>query len=287
MKNRLMKTAANAKIGPELLASGVSVAHKANSKHVDGLRTLTVGGIKSVRASRSELAELMVADALAARAGALKLPKIVVASNGYVIAKYHREPDFRALIDQADIVDVDGMPSVFATRLFCREPLRERVATTDFILDACEVAAREGIRFYLLGSMPGVADAAAGNLQKAYPGLQIAGTRNGYFTADEEEAICRDILESKADMLWLGLGSPLQERFAIRNRHRLGGLGWIRTCGGLFDFYSGRVPRAPQWMQKAGFEWLFRVMQEPRRLAGRYMLTNSSALYHLLTKTHD
>jgi exopolysaccharide biosynthesis WecB/TagA/CpsF family protein len=230
---------------------------------------------------------MMVNDAHAARVGVLPHPKIVVASNGYVIAKYHSDPEFRALIDQADIVDVDGMPSVFATKLLCRRPLTERVATTDFIVDACEAAEENGLRFFFLGSKPGVAQEAAANLVKAYPRLQIAGTRDGYFDPDQEEAICREIVASGADMLWLGMGSPIQERFAIRNRHRLAGLGWIRTCGGLFDFYSGRIPRAPQWMQRVGFEWMFRVLQEPRRLAGRYVMTNSSALYHLMTKTHD
>lgn len=249
--------------------------------------TLFVGGIKSIRATRRELTDIMVADSLAARSGALPFPKLVVASNGYVIAMYHKDAEFRHLIDQADIVDVDGMPSVFATRLFCKEPLKERVATTDFIHDACRVAAEKGLRFYFLGSKPGVAEKAAENLQNLYPGLKIAGTRHGYFTRDREEEICRAIVEAGTDLLWIGLGSPLQERFAVRNRERLAGLTWIRTCGGLFDFYSGRVPRAPQWMQNAGLEWLYRVIQEPRRLAGRYLATNSSALYHLATKTHD
>ncbi len=248
---------------------------------------LFVGGIKSIRATRMELADIMAADAFAARSGALALPKLVVASNGYVIATYHKNAEFRDLIDQADIVDVDGMPSVFATRLFCKRPLKERVATTDFIHDACRVAVEKGLRFYFLGSEQGVAEKAAETLQAIYPGLQIAGTRHGYFGREEEKDICRAIVEAGTDLLWVGLGSPLQERFAVRNRENLAGLGWIRTCGGLFDFYSGRVPRAPQWMQNIGLEWLYRVMQEPRRLAGRYLATNTSALYHLVTKTHD
>jgi exopolysaccharide biosynthesis WecB/TagA/CpsF family protein len=89
------------------------------------------------------------------------------------------------------------------------------------------------------------------------------------------------------DVLWLGLGSPLQESFAVRNRLRLKGVGWIRTCGGMLDYYSGRAPRAPLWMQKAGLEWLFRSAQEPQRLGSRYLRTNLPALYHLLTKTGE
>lgn len=247
--------------------------------------TVLVGGIRSSRATRRELAQQMVDDAMAARAGLSTTPKLIVASNGLVIAKYHQDSEFRSLIAQADIVDVDGMPSVLATRLLCREPLKERVATTDFILDACETAAREGIRFYFLGARPGVARKAAEQLQARFPGLQIVGVRDGYFSADEEEALCADIRASGADVLWLGLGSPLQERFAVRNRARLAGVAWIRTCGGLFDFYSGRIPRAPLWLQKIGMEWLYRVWQEPWRLGKRYVMTNPVALYHLLTKT--
>jgi exopolysaccharide biosynthesis WecB/TagA/CpsF family protein len=250
-------------------------------------RTITVGGIVSTRTTRAELAAELVDDVHAARAGSLALPKLVFASNGMVVARYHTDRHFREMIDQADILDVDGMPLVFATKLLCKHPLKERVATTDFIRDASAVAAREGVRFYFLGARPGHAQASAENLMRMYPGLQFAGTRHGYFTEEDEEALCREIVESGADILWLGLGSPKQEAFALRNRERLAGLAWIRTCGGLFDFYSNFVPRAPLWLQKAGGEWLYRVWQEPKRLGLRYLLTNPAAMYHLLTKTHD
>ncbi|MFZ2994693.1 WecB/TagA/CpsF family glycosyltransferase [Sphingobium sp.] len=248
---------------------------------------ITVGGILNSRLTRAELTVLMCEDTRRARSGELPEPRVVVSSNGLVIAKYHQDTAFKRSIDGADIVDVDGMPLVFATRLLCKTPLRERVATTDFVKDASEMAAKEGIRFYFLGAQGDVAQIAARNLQRAYPGLQIVGTRNGYFSLEEEAALCDEIVQSGADILWLGLGSPKQEAFALRNRHRLAGLAWIRTCGGLFDFYSERLPRAPQWMQGVGLEWLFRVLQEPKRLGGRYMLTNPVALYHLMTKTHD
>lgn len=249
--------------------------------------TLTVGGIVCSRMNRAQLAAAMVADTLKARSGALAEPRIVISSNGMVIARYHADAEFRGLVDASDIVDVDGMPLVMATKLFCRTPLVERVATTDFVRDASAAAAAEGIRFFFLGAAPGVADDAARNLVAAYPGLQIVGTRNGYFPREAEEEVCAQVRESGADVLWLGIGSPYQEQFAFRNRSRLGGLAWIRTCGGLFDFYAERVPRAPDWVQDTGFEWLFRTLQEPRRLTGRYLRTNPVAVYHLLTKTHD
>lgn len=246
-----------------------------------------IGGIPTTRMTRAELAALMVSDVSQARIGALTKPKVIVYSNGQVIANYHRDPVFRALVDQADIVDADGMPLVLATRLLWRRSLSQRVATTDFIRDAAAAAAGAGVRFYFLGGRPGVADLAARNLSQTYPGLEIVGVRDGYFDAADEAGICRAITDARADVLWLGLGSPKQEAFAIRHRDKLAGLAWIKTCGGLFDHASSSVPRAPAWMQAAGLEWLFRSMLEPRRLGLRYLRTNPQALYHLMTKTRD
>lgn len=247
--------------------------------------TLIVGGIPTVRLTRAELAERMVQDCLRARSGEVALPRLVFSSNGATIAYYHGDTAIRQLFDQADLIDADGMPLVFATRLFCAEPLQQRVATTDFIHDAAEAAIRDGLRFYFLGSRPDVARHAAETLGRLHPGLKIVGTRDGFFKREDEAQICREIVEAGTDVVWLGLGTPLQERFAVANRERLAGVGWIKTCGGLFDHYNGTVARAPQWVQDSGFEWLFRAMQEPRRLGWRYLSTSPRALYHLLTNT--
>jgi N-acetylglucosaminyldiphosphoundecaprenol N-acetyl-beta-D-mannosaminyltransferase len=248
---------------------------------------LTIGGIPTIRASRSELARLMVYHHSLVSAGESGIPMIVTSSNGKVIADFHGDPNFRSLMEQADIIDADGMPVVLASRLLCKHPLAERVATTDFIHDAAQAAAAAGIRFFLLGGLPGVADAAALKLQRQHEGLLIAGARNGYFSLEDEQGICDEVLRSGTDVLWVGLGSPRQEAFAVRNREKLRGLTWIRTCGGLFDHVIGRFRRAPGWVQAAGFEWLFRLAQEPARLGPRYLVTNPIAAYHLLTKTHD
>jgi exopolysaccharide biosynthesis WecB/TagA/CpsF family protein len=184
-------------------------------------------------------------------------------------------------------VDADGMPLVLASRLFCETPLRERVATTDFIEDASKAAVEAGLNFYFLGGKPGVAAAAADKLTDRYAGLRIVGARDGYFSEAELDELCADILSKKTDVLWLGLGSPYQEALALRLRERLGGVAWIRTCGGLFDHVSGAVRRAPRWMQSTGLEWLHRLALEPRRLALRYAWTNPVALFYLLTRTMD
>jgi N-acetylglucosaminyldiphosphoundecaprenol N-acetyl-beta-D-mannosaminyltransferase len=250
-------------------------------------RDLMVGGIATARLTRAELADLMVDDCMRARRREVLVPRIVVSSNGAVIAAYHRNSRFRSFISSADIVDADGMSLVLATRLLCRYPLKERVATTDFIHEAASAAVNTGLKFFFFGAAPGVAIKAAKNLRAVHPGLQIVGIRDGYFSSKDEFNLCNDVLASGADVLWVGLGSPLQESFAIRNRERLAGLGWIRTCGGLFDHHSGSVARAPTWMQNCGLEWLHRAVREPKRLVWRYITTNPAAIYHLATKTRD
>jgi exopolysaccharide biosynthesis WecB/TagA/CpsF family protein len=247
------------------------------------METVIVGGIPTAKITRSELAALMLKDCRAARAHG-DLPKLVFASNGDVIARYHRDHSYRRLMDQADIIDADGMPMVLLSRVL-RAPLPERIATTDFIFDAIEVARAEGLRFYFLGGQEEDNRRGVSHFQTMYPDLQIVGQRNGYFDKSHEAEICDDIRRRQTDVLWLGLGSPLQEDFAVRNRHRLKGVGWIRTCGGMLDYYSGRTRRAPAWMQQAGLEWLYRAKLEPRRLGTRYARSNLPALYHILTKT--
>ena len=270
------------------MMAGSAVSHDIAARaSLEPVPTLTIGGMKIARLSRDELATLMQSDVASARAGSLKLPRIITSANGSIVATYHGDPTFRQLIDAADIVDADGMPLVFASRLLCRHPLTERTATTDFLLDAAAAAARTGVRFFFVGARPGVAARAAEHLRSRFPDLKVVGTRHGYFSPDAVPDICARIRASGADVVWVGMGSPAQERFAVDNRHLLEGVAWVRTCGGLFDHYGGGVSRAPDWMQSAGLEWLYRAAREPVRLGWRYLVTSPIAIYHLLTKTHD
>ncbi|WP_457107431.1 WecB/TagA/CpsF family glycosyltransferase [Methylobacterium sp. P5_C11] len=248
---------------------------------------LRIGGIPTTVISRKQLAQQMQGDCRSALSGRLAEPKLVMASNGSVIARYHFNNSFRNSLSKASIIDADGASLVFASRLFCRIPLPERVATTDLIHDCAELASREQIRFYFLGGKPGVASRASQRLKLLYPNLHVVGCRDGYFDRADEDKICSDILRSGAQVLWLGLGSPLQEEIACSWQSKLAGLAWIRTCGGLFDHIAEDVPRAPRWMQDAGLEWLYRMYQEPRRLSLRYLWSNPVAVFHLLTKTSD
>jgi N-acetylglucosaminyldiphosphoundecaprenol N-acetyl-beta-D-mannosaminyltransferase len=175
---------------------------------------------------------------------------------------------------------------VFVSRLFHKTPLPERVCTTDLFHDVAVVAVQRGARIFLLGAVNSVVEGAARRVRGLYPDLDIVGHRSGYLRRQgDEERIIEDINAARPDILWLGLGAPTEQLFAMRHRDSLHGVGLIKTSGGLFDFLSGKNARAPIWMQAAGLEWAYRMYLEPRRLAGRYLATNPHALFLLLTRT--
>jgi len=244
-----------------------------------------VGGFPTVSVSRHELAERMAQDCLEARQSKDSWqPKVVLSSNGQGIALAGTDPAFMEIMHQADIVHADGMSVVFASRL-TRHPLPERIATTDFFHDAAAAAIRHGLSFFILGSNEAQNQAAVQAITKLYPELKIAGRRHGYFTEADDAAVCAEIRASGADVLWVALGKPKQEFWSVRNRDRLQGVGWIKTCGGLYAFLAGDALRAPGWMQVLGLEWLHRGLKEPSRLGWRYLTTNPYALYRLLRFT--
>jgi N-acetylglucosaminyldiphosphoundecaprenol N-acetyl-beta-D-mannosaminyltransferase len=246
-------------------------------------REVLVGGLRTACLSREQLTTLMVGDCLAARGGKRR-PKLVFASNGHAIALATTDAQFRDHFHAANLIHADGQPVVLASRLLTRHPIPERSATTDFIHDAAAAAPGSGLSFFLLGGTESVNVQCASILREEYPGLGIAGRRNGFFRESDEAALCEVVNASGADVLWVGLGVPLEYEFCVRNRHRLNP-GWIVTCGGCFNFVTGGYARAPRWMQAIGVEWLHRLMREPRRLFWRYAVTNPLALFALLTRT--
>lgn len=209
-------------------------------------------------------------------------PFYSTSANGQVIALCHQDKEFDAMLRQADQIHADGMSLVIFSRQFCQKPLRERVATTDLVHAVAKRAEETGSRFYFLGGSEEVNRAAVEEMQRLYPRLVFSGRHNGYFSQGRGEEILADIVASRTDILWVGFGIPLEQRFVARNLDRLSGIAVVKTCGGLFDFLAGKNSRAPQWMQDMGLEWLYRAMLEPRRLGKRYLLTNPIAIYSLL-----
>ena len=244
---------------------------------------VVVGGLRTACVSRRQLGGLMVGDCLAARGGK-RTPKLIFASNGHAVALAALSPEFRRQLEQADLIHADGAPVVFASRMLTKTPVPERSATTDFIFDAADMAERHGLKFFLLGATEEISARCSENLRQAYPAVEIAGRRNGYFSRDEETRICDEINRSGADVVWVGLGVPLEYEFCLRNKDRLK-VGWIVTCGGCFNFAAGDYVRAPHWMQQTGLEWLHRLWREPKRLFWRYLVTNPVAMAMLLLNT--
>lgn len=245
-----------------------------------------LGGIETARVTRRRLADLMVADCLERRGRRLP-PRLVFSSNGQGIAFASSNPTFAAAFDRADLVHADGMSVVLASKIMTNRPLPERVPTTDFFHDAARAGQPRRLRFYLLGGREEVNKKAFDIGCRRYPGIEWVGRHHGFFSADDEERICADIVAAQPDVLWLALGRPHQEYFALRNRERLAGVGWIKTCGGLFDFIAGVNKRAPRWMQRICMEWFWRMMQEPQRLMWRYAKTNVQAAWRLATCSHS
>ena len=185
------------------------------------------------------------------------------------------DASYREALAGTDWVFIDGIGMRIAGRIM-DQPVRDNVNGTDLFPRLCESLAQQGKRLFLYGAQPGVAAAAAGWAEARFPGLQIAGTLHGYQPAGAEaeaEAIAA-IRASLADVVLVGLGAPAQEAWIARNHDKTGATVAIGV-GGLFDYYSGRISRAPLWMRRSGLEWLFRLRQEPRRLWRRYIVGNA------------
>lgn len=220
----------------------------------------------------------MVADCLArARAGRPAPPRLVFDSNGQGISMAARNRRYRAALDRADIIHADGGFIVTASRWLAGARIAERSATTDLIHDFAKAASAQGLSFYLLGATEEVNAACARRLAELYPDLRLAGRRNGYFHGRETDAVIEAVNQAAPDLLWIGLGKPLEQQFAAENVQRLRA-GWVVTCGGCFDYVAGNYQRAPAWMQRANIEWLFRAFTE-RRLFWRYLVTSPHALW--------
>jgi N-acetylglucosaminyldiphosphoundecaprenol N-acetyl-beta-D-mannosaminyltransferase len=185
-----------------------------------------------------------------------------------------RDPALRAAHRHAGLVTPDGMPLVWLCRRAGFKHV-DRVYGPDLLLALCEHSVARGYRHFFYGGGGGVAEELAARLQQRFPGLVVAGTFSPPFRDprnEEETEIGRLINDSRADIVWVGLSTPKQEMWMARQRERLLAPVLI-GIGAAFDFHSGRKRQAPYWVQRSGFEWLFRTAVEPRRLLRRYAAT--------------
>lgn len=180
-----------------------------------------------------------------------------------MVVHAQRDPKYRNVVNACafSLCDTIGLLAVARSR---GVDLRDRVTGVELIDHLCARAAKEGVSVYLFGGAPGVAEEAARTLQQRYPGLQIAGTRNGFFAPEESASIATQIRESGAHLLFAGMGFPKQE-FWLSEFLPQTGCGAGIGVGGSFDVISGKVERAPERWRKLGLEWLYRLAKEPHR----------------------
>lgn len=206
-------------------------------------------------------------------------PHRVVTMNVAGLELLRRDDDMRQASASADLVVADGVPLVWASRLL-RRALPERVAGVDLMQALLAAGAKERRRVWFLGAREEVIQAVVKRCQELYPGLEVAGSRNGYFAASDHEALVRAIHDAKPDLLFVGMPSPFKETWIWRHQAALD-VPFMLGVGGSFDVFAGRIRRAPRWMQAIGMEWLWRLAMEPRKLWRRYLVSNTAFLARL------
>ena len=208
-------------------------------------------------------------DALTLDQAAESAAELLRAGNGGVIAtvnpeillRCRKDPRLAECVGHADLVLADGIGVVIASRILAAA-LPERVTGADLTLRLLDRLSENGGSVFLYGAKPGVAERAAAMLIRTYPGLRVTGVENGY--DPDGQTVCRHIERSGADLVLVGLGAPRQERFMDEHRSRLRAV--MIGVGGLLDVLSGDVPRAPERLQRAGLEWLYRLWRQPQRI---------------------
>ena len=198
------------------------------------------------------------------------LPHQHVVVNVDKLVKARSDAELRRIINECALINADGMPVVWASRLLGK-PLKERVAGVDLFESLMKRSAEKGWRVFLLGAREEIVSKVRSLYVAKYPGLVIAGHRNGYWSADEEAGVVTQIQEARADILFVAISSPKKEQFLGRYQAQMK-VPFAMGVGGTFDVAAGKVKRAPVWMQRIGFEWFYRFLQEPRRMFRRYFI---------------
>ncbi len=187
----------------------------------------------------------------------------VFTPNSEIVMNAYKDAEFMELLNSADLLTADGIGLVYASRIV-KKPIPERAAGFDIAMELVKRLAAEGKSLFLFGSKPGTAERAAEILVEKNSGLKIAGCRNGYFSPEETDSIVDEINQSGADVCFVCLGAPAQEKWICANRDRL----WcsvLMGLGGSLDAITGDMPRAPEWWCKHGLEWFYRLTKQPKR----------------------
>ncbi len=250
---------------PNVCSSGVDTCRAGSS---DALPSIQLHGARLHAITEQQCVNAVLREIEQNRGGS------IITMNLDHLRRFSQDPHYGAIHGRARIVTADGMPLIWASRLQ-GTPLPERVTGSNLIWSLSRAAAHEGRSVYLLGGSPGTAQKTAGALKERYPNLSIVGTSSGPidFANDrgELQRLATQLAEAKPDIVYVALGSPKQEELIDRLQAQFPATWWLGV-GIAFSFASGEIRRAPLWMQTTGLEWLHRLVQEPRRLAKRYLL---------------
>lgn len=188
---------------------------------------------------------------------------IVATPNAEIIMMAQKDEEYKKILNETNLNVPDGSGVVFASKVF-NKPLKERVAGFDLMMEFVKWASHKDVSIYLLGAKPEVVEKAQSNLKNLYPSLKIVGFHHGYFNEKEEENIIEDINKRAAQVLFVALGAPKQEKWIYKNKEKLK-VKIAMGVGGSFDVIAGKAKRAPEIYRKLGLEWLYRLIQEPWR----------------------
>jgi N-acetylglucosaminyldiphosphoundecaprenol N-acetyl-beta-D-mannosaminyltransferase len=219
-----------------------------------------------------------IVDASKSRSG-----EYVCVTGVHGVMEAQRDPKLREILNRSLVTTPDGMPMVWLGRLAGFRRMG-RVYGPELMLEICRASVADGRTHYLYGGNNGVANELADRLRERVPGIRIVGTFTPPFrplNADEELQLSQELEGLQPDFFWVGLSTPKQERFMAQYRGRLPAKVMLGV-GAAFDMHSGRTKQAPSWMQRAGLEWLFRLLQEPRRLFKRYAVNNPTFVWRVL-----
>ena len=202
--------------------------------------------------------------------------------NAHVLNQSFTDPELRGALQKSDLVYCDG----YGVRLAAKAvglAVPHRMTGADWIWGVAALCQQSGLSLYLLGSEPGSSADAAKQLKRWYPRLDVRGSHHGYFEigSPHSERVLEHIAEHRPDVVLVGMGTPQQELWVDRYFDRIDA-GVVWTVGALFDYLSGRTPRAPHWLADNGLEWIFRLTVEPRRMWRRYLLGNPAFLWRVL-----
>ena len=192
-----------------------------------------------------------------------RLPHLIVTPNPEMMVAAQKDSELKNILNSADLKVPDGAGLILASRMIGRS-FKERVTGIDLMLKILELAERKGFSIYLLGSRPGVAEAAVEKLKIKYEKLKIVGFHHGYFTTEEEPDLIEKIRDLKPDILFAGLGAGRQEKW-LAKYYKILNIPVVMGIGGSLDVIAGKIRRAPEWVQKWNLEWLYRLITEPRR----------------------